>query len=417
MFKSDRIKRCIAVGVTAFLVIAAGIVLFFIIYRFNDVQNALNTLGEILTPITYGLVMAYLLNPVYNFFQGRLERLFTRRKGKKLSKRALRASKALSITITLILALVAVTSLLSMVIPQVIDSIFGIVESLPSNLARLSATLEEMLKSYPELDDTAMNLYNNLTAMLDQWIKNDLMPQLNSLVRTLSSGIFGAVNLLKNIVIGVIICVHVLSSKTIFCGQVKKMMYAVLPTQKANLLLDNVHYTHRVFGGYISGKLLDSLIVGLICFAFMATFNLPYAMLVSIVMGVTNIIPFFGPFIGAIPSILLIFLVDMRSAVIFAAFILVLQQIDGNIIEPKILGDSIGLSSFWVIVAIVVCGGLFGFVGMVIGAPAFAVGYSLVGMALDRSLRKHNLPIELDTYIDLDHMEEESGQPVAKKGD
>ena len=174
MFKSDRIKRCIAVGVTAFLVIAAGIILFFVIYRF--VQNALNTLGEILTPITYGLVMAYILNPVYNFFQGRLEKLFARRKGKNVSKRALRASKALSITITLILALVAVTGLLSMVIPQVIDSIFGIVESLPSNLARLSATLEETLKSYPELDDTAMNLYNNLTAMLDQWIKNDLMP-------------------------------------------------------------------------------------------------------------------------------------------------------------------------------------------------------------------------------------------------
>ena len=127
MFKSDRIKRCIAVGVTAFLVIAAGIILFFVIYRFNDVQNALNTLGEILTPITYGLVMAYLVNPVYNFFQGRLEKLFARRKGKNVSKRALKASKALSITITLILALVAVTGLLSMVIPQVIDSIFGIV--------------------------------------------------------------------------------------------------------------------------------------------------------------------------------------------------------------------------------------------------------------------------------------------------
>ncbi len=414
MIKNDRVKRCIAVGLTSFLVIAAGIILFFIIYRFDEVKGIFNLLGEILTPVTYGLVMAYLLNPIYNFFKRHIEKLFSR-KARTPSARVLKASKALSITITLILALVVVMGLLSLVVPQVIDSIFGIVESLPGNLARLSATLDEMLKSYPQLDETAMNLYNNLTAMLDQWIQNDLMPQLNSLVRTLSSGIFGAVNLLKNLLIGIIICVHVLSSKLTFCGQVKKMIYAVLPTKKANLLLDNVRYTHRVFGGFINGKLLDSLIIGLICFAFMAGFNLPYAMLVSIIIGVTNIIPFFGPFIGAIPSILLILLVDARSALVFAIFVLVLQQFDGNILGPKILGDSTGLSSFWVIVAILLFGGLFGFVGMIIGVPTFAVAYSLIGMALDRSLRKHSLPVELDTYIRLDHMEEDTLQPIDKK--
>ena len=414
MIKNDRVKRCIAVGLTSFLVIAAGIILFFIIYRFDEVKGIFNLLGEILTPVTYGLVMAYLLNPIYNFFKRHIEKLFSR-KARTPSARVLKASKALSITITLILALVVVMGLLSLVVPQVIDSIFGIVESLPGNLARLSATLDEMLKSYPQLDETAMNLYNNLTAMLDQWIQNDLMPQLNSLVRTLSSGIFGAVNLLKNLLIGIIICVHVLSSKLTFCGQVKKMIYAVLPTKKANLLLDNVRYTHRVFGGFINGKLLDSLIIGLICFAFMAGFNLPYAMLVSIIIGVTNIIPFFGPFIGAIPSILLILLVDARSALVFAIFVLVLQQFDGNILGPKILGDSTGLSSFWVIVAILLFGGLFGFVGMIIGVPTFAVAYSLIGMALDRSLRKHSLPVELDAYIRLDHMEEDTLQPIDKK--
>lgn len=190
--------------------------------------------------------------------------------------------------------------------------------------------------------------------------------------------LLGTLTFFKNVFIGIIIAIYVLNSKQLFAAQAKKLLYGCLSTRRANIVLDNARFTHRVFGGFINGKLLDSLIIGILCFVGMTALRMPYAMLISVVVGVTNIIPFFGPFIGAIPSGLLILLIDPLKALYFVLFILALQQFDGNILGPKILGDSTGLSSFWVIVCILLAGGLFGFVGMVVGVPLFAVLYSIL---------------------------------------
>ena len=202
------------------------------------------------------------------------------------------------------------------------------------------------------------------------------------------------------------IAIYVLNSKQLFAAQAKKLLYGCLSTRRANIVLDNARFTHRVFGGFINGKLLDSLIIGILCFVGMTALRMPYAMLISVVVGVTNIIPFFGPFIGAIPSGLLILLIDPLKALYFVLFILALQQFDGNILGPKILGDSTGLSSFWVMFAILLAGGLFGFVGMVVGVPLFAVLYSILSGLVCHSLRRRGMPEETQAYYELDHVDE-----------
>ena len=208
-----------------------------------------------------------------------------------------------------------------------------------------------------------------------------------------------------NIMIGVIISVYLLVSKQKFVGQGKKVLYALFYERQANNILEVVRKSHSIFSGFISGKLIDSLIIGVLCFIGMSIMKMPYIPLVSVLVGVTNVIPFFGPYLGAIPSILLILLISPGKGIMFLIFIIILQQLDGNIIGPKILGSSTGLSAFWVIFAILIGSGLFGIIGMIAGVPVFAVIYYLIKTGLEYSLRKKNLPTDTKEYENLDYIE------------
>ena len=386
-------------GLTALGVIVACVLVVFVLFRMTTIWGIVKKFFSILSPFIYGFVMAYLLMPVFNMLYRNLQPPMSRK-----FKNGTRLAKGLCSALTLAFGLAVVGVLLWMVLPQVISSIVGLVESnlLTNSIQNVTGWIEDTLQNNPQFEAAAQRVYAEAVAALTAWVKTDMLPQLTNLM----SGLLGTLTFFKNVFIGIIIAIYVLNSKQLFAAQAKKLLYGCLSTRRANIVLDNARFTHRVFGGFINGKLLDSLIIGILCFVGMTALRMPYAMLISVVVGVTNIIPFFGPFIGAIPSGLLILLIDPLKALYFVLFILALQQFDGNILGPKILGDSTGLSSFWVMFAILLAGGLFGFVGMVVGVPLFAVLYSILSGLVCHSLRRRGMPEETQAYYELDHVDE-----------
>ena len=243
---------------------------------------------------------------------------------------------------------------------------------------------------------------------------NDLMPNIRSIISGVSSGVFTAINVIKNLLIGIIVMVYLLNMKEKLITQFKMVIYGIFPLRIANKVLEEGRFVHHVFGGFILGKLVDSLIIGLMSFVLLNLMNMPYVLLISVIIGVTNVIPFFGPFIGAIPSAFLILLESPMQCLYFCIFILLLQQFDGNILGPQILGDSTGVSSFWVLFSILLFGGLFGFVGMIIGVPTFAVIYKLITELVSWLLNRRKLSADIGNYENLDHIDEERKTYIKK---
>ena len=254
-----------------------------------------------------------------------------------------------------------------------------------------------------------MPYYNEAVMRFQNWIATDLVPNISLIFDRVSSGVISFVTVLKNLLIGLIVMVYFLNIKDTLCAQAKKMVYGFLNVKTANRLIGEVRFAHKIFGGFITGKLLDSLIIGIMCFFSLKFLKMPYVLLISVIVGVTNVIPFFGPFIGAVPSAFLILLVDPMKCLYFLIFILVLQQFDGNILGPKILGDSTGLPSFWVLFSILLFGGLFGFVGMIIAVPTFAVIYRTLSLYVKSALKKRNYSENTPDYCRLHHIDPRTG--------
>ena len=388
-------------GLTALCVISASLLLGFTLYNFRTVMSAGRTLVRILMPFIWGFAIAYMLLPVFNFNIRWMEPcLLTRAKSRVKAKGQIRLAASI---LTVVEGCLVVGALLSMVVPQLLVSIYSVVEQMQSmeNFSeQLQRLINDLLQSNPILEHNVMQAYEGAVSQLSDFVSGFVLPQMVSVV----SGFMSTVTAVKDFLIGMIIVIYVLCSKDLFCAQAKKLTYSLLPVKKANIVVDNLRFTHRIFGGFISGKLLDSLIIGIICFVALSVMKLPYPMLIAVIIGVTNIIPFFGPFIGVVPSALLVLMADFQQPIrclYFIIFILILQQFDGNILGPKILGDSTGLSAFWVMFAILVFGGVFGFVGMLVGVPLFAVFYALVSGLVNRSLRSKNLSEKTADYYGL----------------
>ena len=289
-----------------------------------------------------------------------------------------------------------------MVLPQLVVSIFSLVESADSYMNEVSQWVSGLLKDNPVIARNFMQVYEQFSAQLVNWVQNIALPHLV----TMMTGVVTTVSVVVDILIGIIIALYILNGKETFCAQAKKMTYSLFSIERANSIIERVAHIHRVFGGFITGKLIDSLIIGVLCFIGMRIMmavgllgiESSYALLISVIIGITNIIPFFGPFIGAVPSAILIMVVSPLQALYFVIFIIILQQIDGNILGPKILGNSTGLSSFWVMFAILIFGGRFGFVGMAIGVPLFAVIYSIVSEYINHLLKKRGLSEDTNDY-------------------
>jgi predicted PurR-regulated permease PerM len=408
--KNTTYKQYIAWGITVFTVIALSILLFFLLYRAKGLGDALHSLINILKPIIYGVALAYVLNPIYRRCENLLAPMLARRS--KKPGRARYWSHFISTVITLALTFIIILGLLNLVIPQLAITLAGLVEKMPGYLPALRLWLGQILEDNPYVGQLVITAYQALADYVEQWLRTEMLPMLGGWAAHAYSGLLNAVKELFNFFIGVIVMVYLLNAKQTFAAQSKKLLYSLLGLRLGNAAIENARYAHRVFGGFINGKLLDSLIVGVICFIFLSVTNMPYAMLISVIVGVTNIIPFFGPFLGAIPSALLLLFESPPLCLYFLIFIVILQQIDGNIIGPRILGGATGLPSFWVLFSILLFGGMFGFIGMVLGVPLFALVYSLAKSLIKRRLEKHELPRDTASYDNLHHMDDESHAPV-----
>ena len=386
-------KKYTTVAVYAVVVFAICLLLVLIIFRFSDFLSFADKTLRVLNPILWGIGMAYILNPITVFFEKKLKKLTDRRKPHK------KLARYLSIAITAILTLLVLSATIAIVVPQLLQSIYNILNltNLQNYTNRISLWFNELLANNPDFKQFADSALVSIQSYLTD-LANRLQPQIQSMIGSLTAGLVSVASAIKNFFIGFIIMIYLLANKEIFQAQAKKILFAFLPRKTTIHLLEVWHKADFTFIGFITGKLLDSFIVGLLCFIAMTIMDMPYVLLISFIVGLTNIIPFFGPFIGAIPSGLLILLSNPEKIVAFIVFIILLQQFDGNILGPKILGDSTGLPSFWVLVAIVIGGGFFGFVGLLVCVPVFAVLHMLLRQYIEGRLKKKNLPVDTAAY-------------------
>ena len=397
--KDDSFRKYLYISLAGALGIILCIVFFFLMFRFDQVMSGLRNVQDILMPFIYGAVIAYLLTPTCNFVETHLN---SWGEGKvKNQEKFRRFSSGAGIIASLIFGICIIYLLLAMVLPQVFTSIRGIVEVLPGNVRQWSLWIEQLLADNEILSNYVEQFTSTAYKNIETWLETKLLPNMQTIVTGVSAGLISAVVVVKNLIIGLIAAAYMMGNRRKFAAQAKKLVYSFFRVPVANDILDEVQFINRLFGGFINGKLLDSLIMGVLCFVIMNLLNMPYSMLISVIVGVTNVIPFFGPFIGAAPSALIVLTVSPVKCIYFLILILVLQQFDGNILGPKILGNTTGLSSFWVLFSILLFGGMFGFVGMIIGVPTFAVIYDLIKKLSNTLLKKKNLSTDTGQYEEL----------------
>ncbi len=411
-------NKYISIGVLAFTVVAAALILGFLLFKIDSVKNAFSSFIAILQPIIVGFVVAYLVNPIMKFLDKYFVLFF--RDVCRFKSKGTKIARVFSVIISLLIFMAAITALVYLVVPQVINSVISLVNTLPDKIDALIVSVTEFFEKNPQFSGI-------MTTVLDyekEWLENDLMNWATTYAGKLASGVVKTASFLWDLVIGFIVAVYVLFSKESFKAQIKKAVYAFAGKKKADRTVEIIRKSNEVFSGFIIGKLIDSLIIGIICFIGVTLLKMPFAVLVSVVVGVTNIIPVFGPYIGAVPCIFIITIVDPLKGLYFLIFIILLQTFDGNILGPKILGDSTGLPPFWVVFSIVLGGGLFGVAGMVIGVPLFAVIYYLLNETVRYRLSKSGLPVETEDYIEEtieyiapieDEKTQEEGEDTVKK--
>lgn len=384
-----------------FIVGALLIIFNQIVGNYESFSEGVGTIKTIISPFIYGFVMAYLLSPIYNATVRGLYKLL----GKyfKNKQRLFSFCKLVASIVAVVCLIGAVAGLIALIVPQVIESLTGILKSLPQRLTQLSALFNDITSKMDNkrLAMKMSEIYAQVQTNLIELAQTKLLPGMGTLVGQVSTQVLLTLKTMMNVMIGVMACVYMLNSKERFQGQFKKVILATLPKEKAEAVFDFAKFTNRTFGGFINGKIIDSIIIGIICFILMKIFGFPYPILISAIIGITNVIPFFGPFIGAIPAAIIILLVSPMYSLYFLILIFILQQVDGNIIGPAILGNTTGIASFWVLFSIVIGGGLFGFIGMVLGVPVFAIIYYYFSRSINKRLEAKGLEFRTDSYEDL----------------
>ncbi len=373
-------KTYLRLGIT--LVFSACVILMFYdtFFQSRVLLDFFDKLMEVLSPVIYGLAFAYLLAPIVDFFDRLLKR------GLKTAKPSL--LRGLSILLTWLFVLALLYLMFSILIPELVDSVKLLASNFESYYRTVYDWVTALMENEPVFSEQVLAALNSYYANLVKWITDTVIPQAQVAIVAVTGGIWSVVVFLKNLLIGMMVSVYLLARKESFAAQTKKLLYAALPEQPYRRTLRAAAEVDRIFSGFVRGKLLDSLIIGILCFLCCSILNFPYTPIISVFVGVTNIIPVFGPFLGAVPSAFLILLVSPKQCLYFVIFIIALQQFDGNILGPKILGKSTGISSFWVIVAIVVGGGFGGVLGMFLGVPVFACISSAVSWLTGRSLAR-----------------------------
>lgn len=391
-------------GLMILSIAAISIVLLAIVLNLPAVVKGVKTVLNVFSPVINGIVFAYLLNPLMNFMDRRLYPFLLKRKMQ--DPKAKKLSHAVSLVFALVLALLLIYEFFNMLLPQLVESVTGIVSNLSTYYADAEQWVLGFLDDNPDLRTQVDVLLSKFYDFLTNWINNDLLANINQVFTSVTTSVMSVVNVVLDLVIGFVAAIYMLWSRDTFLAQIKKLIVALFKERTADHLLDLGRRVNQVFSGFIIGKLVDSLIIGFLCYFGMLILHLPFPALIATIIGVTNIIPFFGPFIGAVPSAVLILLVDPLKCLYFILFVLVLQQVDGNIIGPRILGNTIGISGFWVLVSITVAGSLFGFAGMVLGVPVFAVLYMLISDFVKSRLEAKGMPADTKAYQTLQSVQE-----------
>ncbi len=395
-------KKYVLRGLISLGVVAGGILIYYFIFHGANFRAALNNIFMVTRPIVYGLIIAYIMTPALNFIEKIFSKIFIKCKINVNKHHG--TIRGISIFLTSVLFLFVIYALIAMLVSQIVPSIENIVKNFDLYINELIKWVNELFENDRSIALFVQNTINTYSYEFENWLSTIVIPQASDLIKSLSLSVIGMMKVLWNFIIGFVISIYLMFNKDILSGQAKKLVYAFWKTKTANFIISEVRFVHKTFIGFISGKVIDSIIIGFLCFIGTTIIGTPYAALVSVIIGVTNVIPFFGPYLGAIPCTIFILIVDLAhpmNCVYFAIFIFLLQQFDGNVLGPKILGDSTGLSGLWVIISITLFGGLFGVFGMIIGVPIFAVLYTTVKRFANYKLTKRKLPTETSLYLNV----------------
>ncbi len=419
--KNDWKKKYLYYGVTLLCVCFIAIIFWNLLKNLSWLKNFINTILSGLSSVIIGMFIAYLLNPILvclekrifvpftTFIAGKVKRL------KNKEKFIFKSSRALSIICTLIIFIGLLWEFIWLIVPQIYKNVLSISNDIPGYVENIQAWVTNFWSNNAEQAAWLSSFMEQLTTTLTNYLNNDVIPKLGNLIVNISTGVLGGVKFIFNFIVGIVVSVYVMAGNETFACQLKKMLYAIFPLSSANKILSGVRETDRIFGGFFSGKIVDSLIIGVLCYFAMLILKLPYAVLISVIIGVTNVIPFFGPFIGAIPSAIIVLFVNPMQCLVFIILIVVLQQLDGNIIGPLILGDSVGISGFWIIVSISAGASLFGVWGMIFGVPICACLYNLFKYICEHLLKKKQLPISSRDYMNMEQIDHK--HHIVEKGD
>ena len=391
-------KKYLKIGITGAAILASGILCAFVLFKMRIIIELLKGITGILKPFLYGAVIAYLLAPLCNKIEEKLFQTFP-----KANRKAKRFICFIAIVISLCVALAIVWMVIMLIIPQVWDSVMKIIDMVPQKITILNNWIEHMLENQPELQAYFEEFAKQAESHINSLLNVDTIQKVQSIINSLSVQVFGVLGVLKNISLGFLISAYLLGSRKLFGAQAGLILHGVFPDKWAGIIEEEIRYTDKMFNGFLVGKIIDSAIIGLLCFAGLSFMGFEAPAFIGVIIGITNIIPFFGPFIGAIPCGLLLLLENPMHCLYFIIFIFVLQQLDGNVIGPKILGNTTGVSSFWVLFSILLFGGMWGVVGMVIGVPLFAVIYDIIRKLVYRGLRKHKRESMITDYEEKYH--------------
>ncbi len=391
-------KRYLKIGITGAAILTSGILCAFVLFKMRVIIELLKGITGILKPFLYGAVIAYLLAPLCNKIEEKLFQTFP-----KANRKAKRFICFIAIVISLCVALAIVWMVIMLIIPQVWDSVMKIIDMVPQKITILNNWIEHMLENQPELQAYFEEFANQAESHINSLLNVDTIQKVQSIINSLSVQVFGVLGVLKNISLGFLISAYLLGSRKLFGAQAGLILHGIFPDKWAEIIEEEIRYTDKMFNGFLVGKIIDSAIIGLLCFAGLSFMGFEAPAFIGVIIGITNIIPFFGPFIGAIPCGLLLLLENPMHCLYFIIFIFVLQQLDGNVIGPKILGNTTGVSSFWVLFSILLFGGMWGVVGMVIGVPLFAVIYDIIRKLVYRGLRKHKRESMITDYEEKYH--------------
>lgn len=397
-------------AVTIFFLFIACLLVFFLIFNASGIGAAISKFFNVIMGILFGVVIAYVLTPVVNAFEERLMIPHYQKKGIDVldsrNRKQWKRMRFLSITVAVALLIVIIVGLIVIVLPQLFRSVMNVIINIPDYIDNTSNFISKFLEDHGWLQKNVQGLFDSIMQQVEDFINNSVLPNMNSIVETVADSVVKVVTYILNFLIGIVAAIYMLFSKEKFCAQAKKITYALFKENVANHVISECRFIHYTFTGFLTGKIVDSIIIGILCFIGTSIIGTPYPGLVSVLVGVTNVIPIVGPYIGGIVGFLFILIIEPIQALYFGIFVVVLQQFDGNILGPKILGSSTGLPSFWVLFSIILFGGYFGIVGMIIGVPMFAVLYSAIRRLTNRKLKKRGMPQDTDVYQESAYFED-----------